>query len=184
MVHIASQFLALLLVAGGAQYVSATPAKLTVTVLPALNPQSTAAPAVVLGVDSQGRTTYAVELDEIQGGSTAPLTATLVEGSDHVGFTLSHTAASETIIIGYDCGLKNGKAICSGVDSNSQPGTATASSLGEFVLDVVSTAAPSEPTSESAAPSSPSDKPSSSRRASASISSVLGGLVLAAYWLI
>ncbi|KAF7337899.1 hypothetical protein MVEN_02013000 [Mycena venus] len=134
---------------------------------------------------TQGRTTYAVEQDAEAGGSTRTLTATLVEGTDYVFYTLSHTASSESIIVGFDCGLKNGKAICSGTNANAQPQTATVPSLGTLVLDVVSTAAPSGPTSAASSnptsvdPSSPSSSPNSSLRMAASIPVALSGVLLA-----
>ncbi|KAJ6564149.1 hypothetical protein B0H19DRAFT_1067741 [Mycena capillaripes] len=92
-------------------------------VAPVFNPESIALPAVILGVDSQGRTTYAIEQDEIDA-------RTLVEGAD------------QTIVLGFDCDLKDGNTICFDTDSNSQPVTATIPPTS-LVLAVVSTAAPS-----------------------------------------
>ncbi|KAJ7685664.1 hypothetical protein DFH06DRAFT_1313950 [Mycena polygramma] len=161
---------------------------LTLSVPPFFNPQSSPFPAVVLGVDSQGRTTYAVEQDEIDGGSTTPLTATLVEGPDHIFYTFSHTAPSEAFTIGFDCGLKNGQAICSGVDSDRRSGlkteTATLSSLAPFVLDVVSTAAPSSHTSPAPGNPSATSTGNSAPRLTASSFGAMTGLLLTAYTLV
>ncbi|KAJ6531158.1 hypothetical protein B0H19DRAFT_1082122 [Mycena capillaripes] len=169
MVRPAFQFFALALAAVCTQEAYALPAVVTLSVPPFFNPVSSPLPAVVLGVDSQGRTTYAVEQDQVEGTSTTPLTATLVEGADHASYTFSFTTAHETILAGFDCDLKNGNAICSDVDSASQLETATISTLAPFVIDVVSTAAPSA-----------TSKPNSSLRLSASVSGALMGFVLAA----
>ncbi|KAJ7685666.1 hypothetical protein DFH06DRAFT_1313952 [Mycena polygramma] len=169
-----------------AQFVAASPALVTLPAPPGLGSQTLS--ASVVGVDSQGRTTYAVNEDETEGSSTvAHITATLVQGADHAMFTLSHTSASETIIVGYDCDLKDGNAICSDVES-SQPFTTTVALESDFVLDVAATAAPSS--GSGAAPSgsqsgsgsspSPSTKPNSSHKTSASIVSALVGLALVA----
>jgi hypothetical protein len=78
-----------------------------------------------LGVDSQGRTTYGVECPDTEGETTTPLTGRTrrilstsvgrrkVQILSHLGhlgrgfrpyiFTISHTAASETVIAGFDC---------------------------------------------------------------------------------
>ncbi|KAJ7809212.1 hypothetical protein B0H14DRAFT_3151702 [Mycena olivaceomarginata] len=69
------------------------PAILTLSVPPVFNPESSPLPAVVLGVDSQGRTTYAIEQDAVDGSKTIPLTATMVQGADHAGYTFSASAA-------------------------------------------------------------------------------------------
>ncbi|KAJ7685662.1 hypothetical protein DFH06DRAFT_1463648 [Mycena polygramma] len=154
-------------------HVTALPATLTLSVPPLFNPISTALPAVVLGVDAQRRTTYAVEQDQVEASTTIPITGTLVQGADHASYTFSFTTAGETVIAGFDCGLQGENAICSDIDtrSNSQVATATISGLQPFVIDVVSTAAPSGSTS----------KPNSARGISASVSGALVGVALAAY---
>ncbi|KAJ6490716.1 hypothetical protein C8R47DRAFT_1214994 [Mycena vitilis] len=160
------------------------PATLTLSVPPFFNPISTALPAVVLGVDSQGRTTYAVEQDQVEASTTIPITGTLVQGADHASYTFSFTKSGETVIAGFDCGLQGGNAICSDIDtrSNSQVETATISGLVPFVIDVVSTAAPSGSTASSGS-AAPSGSPNSARGISASVSGALVGVALAAYGL-
>ncbi|KAJ6490718.1 hypothetical protein C8R47DRAFT_1214996 [Mycena vitilis] len=166
-----------------AQFVAASPALVTLAAPPGLGSQTLS--ASVVGVDSQGRTTYAVNEDETEGSSTvAHITATLVQGADHAMFTLSHTSASETIIVGYDCDLKDGNAICSDVES-SQPFTTTVALESDFVLDVAATAAPSSGApsgsqSGSGSSPSPSTKPNSSHKTSASFVGALAGLALVA----
>jgi hypothetical protein len=54
------------------------PAVTTLQVPPFFNSQSSAFPAVVLGVDSQGRTTYALEQDLIDATTTQPLTGKVI----------------------------------------------------------------------------------------------------------
>ncbi|KAF8205605.1 hypothetical protein K438DRAFT_1964032 [Mycena galopus ATCC 62051] len=129
------QFLALALAAIIPQ-ITATPTPALLTLPYPLFPQSSPAPAVVLGVDSQGHTTYAVEEDEIDyatsGGppflptTTIPITGTLVAGADHAAFTFS---ADDGITLESDCDYQGGNAVLTFLGSN-------------FVLDVVSTASP------------------------------------------
>ncbi|KAF8205314.1 hypothetical protein K438DRAFT_1757296 [Mycena galopus ATCC 62051] len=174
-------------------------AAITLEVPPVFNSDTSALAAIVLGVDSQGRTTYAIDDPLIDGSSTVPLTATLVEGASYASYTFSASADGLEIALGFDCDLEGGEAICSGTDSNSQLQTATIGSLQPYVLDVVSTAtasgsAPTSPpgsgashsTSQSSgAPSPSASKPSSSTRASGSISGVLVvGLLLFAHLLV
>ncbi|KAJ7255814.1 hypothetical protein B0H12DRAFT_1112945, partial [Mycena haematopus] len=188
------------------------PAEITLSVPAVFLPVSAPYQAVVLGVDSQGHTTYAVDQPFIDGTSTTPLTATLVEGAEYASYTFSLSTGNSglfNIQLGFDCSLTAGNAICTGLDSNSQVATVT-SSLQTFVLDVVSTAVPSSggpasqsqsggvptsqpstgpasqggvPTSQSSASAQPTNKPSSSHRSVGSISGALVGVVLVAYWL-
>ncbi|KAJ7824694.1 hypothetical protein B0H13DRAFT_1919017 [Mycena leptocephala] len=126
-------------------------------------------------VDAQGRTTYAVYEDEIDGSSTAAvITGTLVEGSDHAFFTMSHTSASETLILGFDCALSGGNAICSDADSNSQPVTTTLA-VQSIVLDVAETTAPPSTTASTGTTTAPgpTNKPSSAQKTSVSIFGVV-----------
>ncbi|KAJ6489964.1 hypothetical protein C8R45DRAFT_1138879, partial [Mycena sanguinolenta] len=186
---------------------------LTLSVPPVFNTDSAVLPAVVLGVDSKGRTTYAVEQDFVETGSTTiPLTgeleaesilsscsqsaslATLVEGSDYASYTFSASVGGFDVVVGFDCDIEGGDAICSELDDNSQIETTTFSSLEPFIVEVVSTAsgvlttqpsgtqASSTPQatnsasapnkSQSSAPSA-SNKPSSSPRSLGSISGAL-----------
>ncbi|KAF7345344.1 hypothetical protein MSAN_01911400 [Mycena sanguinolenta] len=172
---------------------------LTLSVPPVFNADSTTLPAVILGVDSEGRTTYAVEQDLIETGSTTiPLTATLVEAADYASYTFSVSTEGLNLVVGFDCDLENDNAICSGLDDSSQLATATLSSLEPFIIEVVSTAAGVSPTSppstsspqetnksqSSAPPSQSSTKPNSSSRSFGSISGALVCLVLVAHWLL
>ncbi|KAJ7355920.1 hypothetical protein DFH08DRAFT_933693 [Mycena albidolilacea] len=163
-------------------------------VTPCLELGDQTATAAILGVDSQGRTTYAVQQIQIDEGTELPLTGTLVEGSDHVFFTFSHTIGEKTFIEGYDCGLENGGAVCSGtgVDSDTPLTTSTVTSLGFYVFDIVSTAAPSTPTSPGSnsptntglAGTVPSATRNSSLKVAGSISGAFMGLAVVAYGLL
>ncbi|KAJ7486561.1 hypothetical protein FB451DRAFT_1534466 [Mycena latifolia] len=133
-----AQILALAAVAKN--FAAALPSPELVTVgAPFGDDSTTVLTAHVVGVDSDGRTTYALEQNAMQGSSVlASATGTLVEGSDHVSYTYALNGAGFAITLGVDCDLKDGNAICS--DGTE---TATISSLGSWVLDVVSTSAPS-----------------------------------------
>ncbi|KAJ6531155.1 hypothetical protein B0H19DRAFT_1273371 [Mycena capillaripes] len=180
----------LALAVGAVQFVAASPA---LTTLPAPFSLLGAVSAEVLGVDSQGRTTYALNMDETEGSSTIEfITGTLVQGSDDAFFTLSHTSVSETIELDYNCAFNAGNAICSGLDSG-LPVTTTIPA-DAIVLDVAATPAPSGSTpsasgtgpTPSPQPSSqpipqPSNKPGSSQKTSASILGAFVGVALAMY---
>ncbi|KAJ6548745.1 hypothetical protein B0H19DRAFT_1379083 [Mycena capillaripes] len=85
--------------------VVASPAKVTLNVPIIGGGDSSAISAAILGVDSQGRTIYALNEDEMQGSSTLALaTATLIKGSDYYSYTLSSPQPLE-IEIGFDCHL-------------------------------------------------------------------------------
>ncbi|KAJ7769761.1 hypothetical protein B0H14DRAFT_3164942 [Mycena olivaceomarginata] len=159
------------------------PAVTTLSVPPLFLPLSSALPAVILGVDSQGRTTYAIEQDAVEGTKTTPLT-----GADYAGYTFSASADGFDIEVDFECDLKGVQAICSGPDSNSQVATATLSSLDPFIIDVVSTVAPSGASATGNPSSSPSPsasgKPGSAPRLSASSGALVGVLFLVAHWLI
>ncbi|KAJ7908878.1 hypothetical protein B0H13DRAFT_2015713, partial [Mycena leptocephala] len=128
---------------------AALPAQVT---LPAVFPSQSGIPnAVVLGVDSQGHTTYGIEQTEIDGTSTIPFTATMVAGADHAGFTFSATGDGFTVVAGFDCDLpKNGGAgaVCSDMAGSKAETITVSSALPSFVIDVVSTAAPSGATNK------------------------------------
>ncbi|KAJ7817160.1 hypothetical protein B0H14DRAFT_3474795 [Mycena olivaceomarginata] len=135
--------------------------------------RSSALPAVVLGIDSQGRTTYAFEQDGKIGSTTFPTTATLVQGADYASY-YSASAGGFEVDLGMDCDLKGGGANCPVTRSNSPAATLTFTTLKPLVIDVVSTALPSA-----------TGKPNSSSVLSASRSGVLVGVVvLAAHWVI
>ncbi|KAJ7137848.1 hypothetical protein C8R44DRAFT_868222 [Mycena epipterygia] len=133
MVRTVLRGLALLAVA--IQFVAAAPALVTVA-----NPFGSPAPtvsAVLLGVDSEGRTRYGINEDVMFGESTLALNAaTLVEGSDYVSYGFSFTSVSATLALGWDCTVpSSGNPICSDL------GTPTSGPVPSLVLDVVSTAA-------------------------------------------
>ncbi|KAJ7773004.1 hypothetical protein DFH07DRAFT_802204 [Mycena maculata] len=143
--------------------VTAAPAAVTAVVPSGLfdifDPVSTTLPAEILGVDSQGHTTYAVDLDqtEINGPSTfafitgridplhdsklihpiVSLTTislgTLVEGSDYVSYTVSATSnvvpGEGNFIGGIQCDLQSGTAVCE------VPGSQTATTTFELPID-------------------------------------------------
>ncbi|KAJ7155113.1 hypothetical protein C8R46DRAFT_1117017 [Mycena filopes] len=131
------------LVIGLGNFASAAPTEATLT-LPFFNAESTALPATILGVDAQGRTTYALNQDEMQGSSTlAKITGTLVAGADYASYTLSADVPGIEVEFGFDCSLGNGAAVCTGLDESSAAATITASSLQPFIIDVLATATPS-----------------------------------------
>ncbi|KAJ7486463.1 hypothetical protein FB451DRAFT_1167901 [Mycena latifolia] len=110
----------------------------------------------------------------MQGSSVlASATGTLVEGSDHISYTHALNGAGFAITLGVDCDLKDGNAICSGGTE-----TATISSLGLWVLDVMSTTVLS---GSSSTPTSGADSsaltsttaPNSSQKTSTSVFGVL-----------
>ncbi|KAK7039689.1 hypothetical protein R3P38DRAFT_2901426 [Favolaschia claudopus] len=135
-------------------YAAAIPAPMpVVTTLavpaPFFTPPSSPLPAVVLGVDKDGHTTYAVEQDGIISDATTtqtlPFTATIVEGASYASYTLAISAHGIGLVAGFDCSLDQNKneAVCSEFDAQSSTmAVATFPSLTGFVLDVVSTAAP------------------------------------------
>ncbi|KAF8184582.1 hypothetical protein K438DRAFT_1766270 [Mycena galopus ATCC 62051] len=164
------------------------PAQVT---LPAIFPTQNAIPtAVVLGVDSQGHTTYGFEethlvvlKDEVLTTVSVPFPAiswlankwtlpvTVVAGSDYAALTysLEIPSGSLTVVEGVACGLKNGGAVCTNAGLTD---TFTITSMPSgIVLDVVSTAAPSQPT----------NKPNSSSRLAASFYSGCLSFVLITY---
>ncbi|KAF8205600.1 hypothetical protein K438DRAFT_2014509 [Mycena galopus ATCC 62051] len=180
-----------------------TPALLTLPY--PLFPQSSPAPAVIHGVDSQGHTTYFVadkEVGEDGGGptSTVPFTATLVAGADSALYTFSVDGLSLQMNCDFD--FQSGNALCPEVlvagplkgqtSTNTFPIASLAPS--NFVLDVVSnlpapnsnvvSMAPSGNTVSTAAPSAATTKSNSSPRLLASISCVVAGSMIVAYGLL
>ncbi|KAJ7698083.1 hypothetical protein B0H17DRAFT_1051101 [Mycena rosella] len=151
---------------------------------------TTALTAEILGVDSNGRTTYALAQDEMQGSSVlVSATGTLVEGSDYFSYTYAIDGAIG-ITLGLECALKDGNAIC---QDGAETATSPLSSLGSWVLDVVSTAAPSGSTpspsgstttpsgsggSSSAHTAGPTQNPNSSERMATSILGAVASLLL------
>ncbi|KAF7336900.1 hypothetical protein MVEN_02126300 [Mycena venus] len=194
MVRSIFQFLALALVSVFIPDVTGLSAQVTVAFPGIFAPEQSGAPppAVVLGVDSQGHTTYAVEQDVLELGTngptaTIPATATLVAGTDRTSYTYSADAPGLNLVIGFDCDLKDGNAICSDRDSNGAPETATLSSLAPFVIDVVSTTGLSvvSTAGQSGSTAQPTNKSNAAPRlAAATVSGVLVGTVLMVYSLL
>ncbi|KAJ6531578.1 hypothetical protein DFH09DRAFT_1370407 [Mycena vulgaris] len=170
MVFVTVRILALAALA--TQFAAAAPAPELVTVtLPFGDAETAAMTASIVGVDSQGRTTYAIQQPEMQGTSTlASATGTLVEASDYMSYTYALDGQGIAITIGADCALKDGTAICTGLDESSHVATATISSLAAWVLDVPPTGSPGGPL--------PTGKPSSSQKNSVSIFGALVGLAV------
>ncbi|KAK7044415.1 hypothetical protein R3P38DRAFT_3431742 [Favolaschia claudopus] len=137
-------------------YAAAIPAPMpvvTTLAVPALvfNPDSSPLPAVVLGVDKEGHTTYAINQIGIMSDAlttqTIPFTATLVAGASYASYTLSISAPGIRLADGFDCSLDQNKneAVCSEFLFDTKGSTmavATIPSLTGLVVDVVSTAAP------------------------------------------
>ncbi|KAJ7111811.1 hypothetical protein C8R44DRAFT_742179 [Mycena epipterygia] len=189
----------LLVLTAVAPQLAASPALITV-VAPFKGDPSTLT-AAVLGVDSLGRTTYAIDQNVVtvslnKHGSLG----TLVEGSDYISYAFSRPSASMTIDVGpLECTLSVGNAICTDLDDKTGDGdphveTTTLSSLGPWVLDLVSTAGttrtavpsgstttaarsgsstPSAASSSSAPTSTPTTKANSAQKVSASLSGAL-----------
>ncbi|KAJ7698071.1 hypothetical protein B0H17DRAFT_1051078 [Mycena rosella] len=150
---------------------------------------TTALTAEILGVDSNGRTTYALAQDEMQGSSVlVSATGTLIEGADYFSYTYA-IDGDIGITLGLECALKDGNAIC---QDGGETATVPLSSLGSWVLDVVSTAAPSgstsSPSGSTTAPSAggsssahaagPTQSPNSSERMATSILGAVASLLL------
>ncbi|KAJ7633108.1 hypothetical protein FB45DRAFT_1148581 [Roridomyces roridus] len=132
--------------AANLKLVAAAPAPelVTVTVPPFFDPQSTALQAAVVGVDSQGHTTYALKQDEVEGSSTlAFITGTLVAGGDPAvaDYTLSFTSQGITALAGFDCGLQSGGIACPGLNDGD-----SSTAVTQLVLDVTGTGAPANAT--------------------------------------
>ncbi|KAG6867609.1 hypothetical protein C0993_000550 [Termitomyces sp. T159_Od127] len=81
--------------------------------IPGFDPQPISAD--ILGVDAQGRTTWALHqgaLTDTFEDPSFPGTATLVEGANDVSFT--YVAPSDLFTAGTECTLSDSLAICSG----------------------------------------------------------------------
>ncbi|KAJ6531566.1 hypothetical protein DFH09DRAFT_1182792 [Mycena vulgaris] len=170
---VSATFQLLALAALATQLATAAPAPALVTVLVPLGDETTPMTAAVLGVDSQGRTTYAIQDNEMQGTSIlASATATLVEASDYMSYTYSLDGPGINIVLGADCTLNGRTGVCTGLDESSHAATATISSLAAWVLDV-------PPTGSPGGPPLPTGKSNSSQRTSASIFGALVGLAVA-----
>ncbi|KAJ7656383.1 hypothetical protein DFH06DRAFT_1411112 [Mycena polygramma] len=164
------------------QFVAASPALITLANPPFLFPLNTdARSAAILGVDAQGRTTYAIDEYAEGGGTREVLTATLVQGADSATFTIGGALA-----IGYDCDFSGGSAVCVEVDDSFVPMTSTMALGSELVLDVPLTGSPSpSPSATGPTPSAQrAEDTSSSQKASASVFGALVGSALVTYGLI
>ncbi|KAJ6531579.1 hypothetical protein DFH09DRAFT_1182829 [Mycena vulgaris] len=164
----------LTLAAFATQFAAASPALVTVPI----PLEDVAVTAQILGVDSQGRTTYV-----LQEPSTPLETATIVAASDYVSFTVSYQDATTTDIGGLECKLVAGNYVCVGA-GGSAAATATIppQAMASLVLDVVSSLPPASSATPSASVSAPSSIPSggASPKTSASIFGALMGLLLGA----
>ncbi|KAJ7183684.1 hypothetical protein C8R46DRAFT_1209835 [Mycena filopes] len=113
-------FLGTLLTTLGSLQASAAPAPALVTVAaPFFNPISAtdALPATILGVDAAGRTTYALNQDEVQDNisyktTLAKITGTLVAAADYASYTIAADVPGLAITLGFDCSVdgKSGNA--------------------------------------------------------------------------
>ncbi|KAF8077599.1 hypothetical protein FPV67DRAFT_1662415 [Lyophyllum atratum] len=139
--------------------------------IPGLDPQPLIAD--ILGVDGQGRTTWALHqgalTDPADGG--LPGTATLVEGANDVSFTYVPPGGAFTI--GRECSLSGNLAICSAtVSGEAVTETETADRI---LVQAGTTAAPSTPTNKAdtttGSPSQPTSKPNSPAQTSEKTSS-------------
>ncbi|KAF5369171.1 hypothetical protein D9615_009986 [Tricholomella constricta] len=129
--------------------------------IPGADPQPLIAD--ILGVDEQGRTTWAVHqgvlTDAAEGG--LPGTATLVEGPNDMSFTYVPPGGAFTL--GRECSFSGDLAICSATFSGELV-TAT-ETIERIAVQIGTTAAPSTPTgktdeSTTAIPSQPASQPS------------------------
>ncbi|KAJ7468040.1 hypothetical protein FB451DRAFT_1560559 [Mycena latifolia] len=167
------------------QFATASPAPALVTVVapPIAEGNDTPYPGSIAGVDSLGRTTYVLS-DSMMGSDTlVVVTATLVEGSDYMSYTVSlpEDLVPESVPLGAECGLGGGTGVCTGASA-----TITMSALGSWIIDVPQTVAPgsSAPTvpptgsGTSSAPA-PTQTQNSSQKTSKSIFGALVGLALA-----
>ncbi|KAJ6526299.1 hypothetical protein DFH09DRAFT_1182782 [Mycena vulgaris] len=124
-----------------APFVTAAPEFITITAPFAIETPSLT--AKVVGVGSQGRTTYALDEPVTLESSTVTVTATLVKGSDYISYGYSKAIESQTVVGGFDCALTGGNAVCTNVYVNTDSPTATTvTSLGPIVLDIKSSATP------------------------------------------
>ncbi|KAG6829584.1 hypothetical protein H0H87_010825, partial [Tephrocybe sp. NHM501043] len=140
--------------------------------IPGLDPQPLIAD--ILGIDGQGRTTWAVHqapLTAVEEGGL-PGTATLVEGPNDASFT--YVPPGREFTLGQECALSGGLAICSGtVDDQLVTATETADYLVVQAGTTATSNAPTEPTvtpTNSVSPP-PSSAPSSSAQTSENSSS-------------
>ncbi|GLB34597.1 hypothetical protein LshimejAT787_0201620 [Lyophyllum shimeji] len=116
--------------------------------------------ADIIGVDGQGRTTWALHQGPLTDGADGglPGTATLVEGANDAAFTYVPPGGEFTM--GTECSLSGDLAICSAtVSGQVVTETETASRI---LVQAGTTAAPSSPTGQTSTTSPPSPPPSNS----------------------
>ncbi|KAJ7633109.1 hypothetical protein FB45DRAFT_1058090 [Roridomyces roridus] len=183
-------FFNLLALAAATKLVAAAPAPelVTVTVPPQFFDPAVTFQAAVVGVDSNGHTTYALNQPAVQDGKTVAFaTGTLVAGGDPAAadYALSFTSQGATAIAGFDCGPQSGSAVTAACTlvANGDATTATVS-LTQFVLDVTGTGAAASATQTNGGSSQPAgaSKPSSARTLSASTFMLISPLL--AYYLL
>jgi hypothetical protein len=121
--------------------------------------------ATVVGVDSQGHTTYAIALTDafatekgMYACASSPLfnlaeclnvtgpSATIVAATDYYSFTDIIKTDDETLAVGGECGLRGSTAICT-VRGPATTTVITETALGTVVFDIGATAIPVEPSS-------------------------------------
>jgi len=129
--------------------------------------------ADILGVDGQGRTTWALHQGVLTNPSDGgfPGTATLVEGAKDASFTYAPPGGVFTV--GLECSLSGALAICSATASGETvTETETAS---RFLVQAGTTAALSTPTGKAdtatSAPSQPTSTPNNAAQTSQKTSS-------------
>ncbi|KAJ7155264.1 hypothetical protein C8R46DRAFT_1356485 [Mycena filopes] len=163
MVYCSFRFLVLATLAiGFGNLASAAPAEVTLA-LP-LFQVATTEPATILGVDAQGRTTYALNQDATVDSSVFKVTGTLVAAADYAAYTLS-ADVPKFVHAELGCGIKNGVAVCTGLGD---PTPFTVTSLQPFVVDVLATATPTQ-----------TERPNSSGRLIVPMFGALMGFLLA-----
>lgn len=140
--------------------------------IPGFDPQPISAD--ILGVDAQGRTTWALHQGAMTGTFSEggiPGTATLVEGANDVSFTYVPPDGSFTM--GRECSLSGNLAICSAtVSGQAVTETETADRL---LVQAGTTAPPSTPTGNAVTttggPSQPTSTPTNPAQTSGKTSS-------------
>ncbi|KAF7318057.1 hypothetical protein HMN09_00313400 [Mycena chlorophos] len=149
---------AFLLSAVALSYVSAAPTPATITVLAPI-PEGTVT-ANILGVDSAGHTTYAIEQPVIEGlsnglsSTVTTFTATLVAGSNYASETVSASYSAPgfqfVLVDGAECTITGDSAVCNDGTTTITTDAAFVSASLMQVMDVVSATATPAPTGAAA----------------------------------
>ncbi|KAJ7905228.1 hypothetical protein B0H13DRAFT_2334177 [Mycena leptocephala] len=131
-----------ILAAAAAHFAAASPTPEFVTVLDPVGSEPVPITATVLGVDSQGHTTYAIALTD----AFATEVAIIVAATDYYSFIDVIKTDDETLAVGGECGLKGSTAICT-VRGPATTTVITETALGTVVFDIGATTIPVEPSS-------------------------------------